>query len=108
MGESVVDVVPLVTLLSCSGMRCEALSQSLLRVIAKKRRGVMLTELVPAQVVQANFFDNQDRDRALKLMQAMDQINRRWGSGTLKFAAVGLKQQWRLRAEQRSQRYTTR
>jgi len=40
-------------------------------------------------------------------MPVVDQINTRMGVGTLKFAALGLKQRWKLRAERRSPRFTT-
>jgi len=73
-----------------------------------KKAGVMLTELVPARIIQANCFDSRDRYRALKLMEVMDQVNARMGAGTLKFAAVELKQPWRLKAEHRPGAYTTR
>lgn len=72
-----------------------------------KKAGVLLSELEPIQQRQGNFFDHQDRDRASKLMQVMDQINTRRGAGTLKFAAIGLKQSWKLKAEHRSRAYTT-
>lgn len=73
-----------------------------------KKAGVLLTELVSAQVRQTNLFDNLECDRAQKLMEVMDQVNQCWGAGTLKFAAVGLQKQWRMRTEHRSPGYTTR
>ncbi|CAA9584788.1 hypothetical protein AVDCRST_MAG81-3551 [uncultured Synechococcales cyanobacterium] len=67
-----------------------------------KKAGVLLSELVPAQVVQANFFDQRERDRSEQLVRVVDQMNTQMGAGTLKFAAAGLQQRWKLRAERRS------
>lgn len=72
-----------------------------------KKAGVLFNELMADQMRQTNLFDYLERDQAQKLMEVMDQVNQRWGAGTLKFAAVGLHQQWRMRAECRSPRYTT-
>lgn len=73
-----------------------------------KKAGVLLSELVPAQQRQADFFDHRDRDRHQQLMQVMDRINAQMGASTLKFAAVGLKQPWKPKAEHRSKAFTTR
>ena len=40
-------------------------------------------------------------------MQAVDQINQKLGIGSIKYAAVGLKQEWQTRLAYPSQRYTT-
>jgi DNA polymerase V len=40
-------------------------------------------------------------------MAVIDGINARLGSEAVRFAACGLKQRWKTRAERRSQRYTT-
>src|SRR5262245_53035821 len=73
-----------------------------------QKAGVILTALVPAHQVQTHLFDRQDRERSRRLMTAIDTINREWGSGTIRYAAVGLKPAWIMRCARRSPRYTTR
>jgi DNA polymerase V len=70
--------------------------------------GVILTALVPAHQVQPHLFDRHDRERSQKLMAAIDTINTEWGSGTIRYAAVGLRPAWIMRCTRRSPRYTTR
>jgi DNA polymerase V len=41
-------------------------------------------------------------------MAALDTINREWGSGTIRYAAVGLRPAWIMRCTRRSPRSTTR
>jgi DNA polymerase V len=74
-----------------------------------KKAGVMFNDLVPESQIQANLFDVKDRNRSVKLMSALDNINIKMGSSTLKYAAVGLRQnkRWRTVFERRSQSYTT-
>jgi len=72
------------------------------------KAGVLLADLVPANQIQTDLFDTKDRDGSKKLMQALDEINTRMGQNTLKYAASGLKQNWKTRARRRSPRYTTR
>lgn len=72
-----------------------------------KKAGVIFNHLVPVTQVQSNLFDHRDRERYEKLMKVVDKINTELGSGTLRFAATGLKKNWQMRAEQRSPRYTT-
>ena len=73
-----------------------------------QKAGVILTALVSAHQVQTHLFDQHDRERSQKLMAAIDAINREWGSGTVRYAAVGLRPGWRMRCARRSPRYTTR
>ena len=73
-----------------------------------QKAGVILTALVPAHQVQTYLFDQHDRERSQKLMTAIDTINREWGSGTIRYAAIGLKPRWVMRCAQRSPRFTTR
>jgi DNA polymerase V len=72
-----------------------------------KKAGVILTELVPAQQVQTHLFDHTDRERSQKLMAAIDAINTQWGTGTVRYAAVGLRPRWIMRSARRSPRFTT-
>ncbi|MBT4482749.1 MAG: DUF4113 domain-containing protein [Candidatus Latescibacteria bacterium] len=58
--------------------------------------------------MQADLFDTKDRDSSKRIMETLDRINARMGSGTLKYAAEGLDKPWGMRVERRSPRYTTR
>jgi DNA polymerase V len=64
--------------------------------------------LVPASRVQTHLFDRQDRERSRRLMAAIDTINTAWGTGTIRYVAVGLRPAWIMRCTRRSPRYTTR
>ncbi len=75
-----------------------------------KKVGILAADLTSARRVQGNLFDTQDeaeRNKAERLMQAMDRLNGRWGKGTVKLGAEGLEQPWQMRSERRSPRYTT-
>ena len=41
-------------------------------------------------------------------MRAVDRLNRRFGRGTVTFAAAGIRRPWKLRSAFLSPRYTTR
>jgi DNA polymerase V len=73
-----------------------------------KKAGVILTALVPAHQVQTHLFDRHDRERSKRLMAAIDAINAQWGTGTVRYAAVGVQPRWIMRCGHRSPRYTTR
>jgi DNA polymerase V len=73
-----------------------------------QKAGVIVTSLVPAHQVQTHLFDQHDRKRSQRLMAALDVINTQWGSGTVRYAAVGLRPPWITRCGRRSPRYTTR
>jgi DNA polymerase V len=73
-----------------------------------QKAGVLLTALVPVSQVQTHLFDGLDRERSKRLMAAIDTINAEWGSGMIRYAAVGLRPAWMMRCARRSPRYTTR
>jgi len=73
-----------------------------------KKAGVILTALVPAHQVQTHLFDRHDRERSQRLMAALDAINTQWGTGTVRYGAMGLQPRWIMRCVRRSPRYTTR
>ncbi len=54
-----------------------------------KRCGVTLSCIAPADGRQSALFDPVDRSRHSKAMEAMDAMNRRYGSGTVAVAAQG-------------------
>lgn len=72
-----------------------------------KKAGVMLLDLAPAGQPQHDLFSRDDDRERLQLMRALDDINRKHGRGTLRFAASGVHQDWKMRSGRRSPRYTT-
>lgn len=73
-----------------------------------KRAGIMLGGIVPQDEVQLNLFTSYSNHRRNKaLMETIDKINAQWGRSTMKFAAEGIGQDWRMRRENLSERYTT-
>lgn len=69
---------------------------------------VIAKGLSPSDEVQGSLFappvDAQKRE---KLMQTLDQLNRKLSPGAVKFGALGLKPTWQMRSDYFSQRYTT-
>lgn len=56
-----------------------------------------------------NLFDeNAPREDSAQLMKILDQLNAKGGKGTLYFAGQGIQQQWQMKREMLSPRYTTR
>jgi DNA polymerase V len=74
-----------------------------------QKAGVMLSELVPLDQCQGDLFTRAPQTtRSAKLMAAMDSINRSMGRQTVKLAAEGFRQPWKMKQENRSPSYTTR
>ncbi len=72
-----------------------------------KKAGVMLLDLAPAAIVQGDLWTAPDSARRKSLMQTIDRLNADHGRGVVRFASTGIKQEWKLRCDQRSPRYTT-
>ena len=75
------------------------------------KAGVMLLELQPCTVLQSELDlqadDSPDRRR---LMMALDELNQRYGRGTVKLASAGLlgeRRAWTMKQERRTPGYTT-
>lgn len=73
-----------------------------------KKAGVVCLDLHPTTSVQAGLFHAPDTPVRQELMASLDALNRRYGRGTVAFAATGTRKAWILRSEQRSAAYTTR
>nr|WP_318284285.1 MULTISPECIES: Y-family DNA polymerase [unclassified Methylobacterium] len=74
------------------------------------KAGVVTVDLVPLAVSQRALIGRLDRERAGRLMGAMDACNARFGRGSVVPAWVGLAQQrraWTTKFEMRTPRYTT-
>ncbi|EDR7544070.1 translesion error-prone DNA polymerase V subunit UmuC, partial [Salmonella enterica subsp. enterica serovar Grumpensis] len=74
-----------------------------------QKAGVMLGDFFSQGVAQLNLFDdNAPRAGSEKLMEVLDHLNTKDGKGTLYFAGQGIPQQWAMKREMLSPRYTTR
>ncbi|WET39022.1 translesion error-prone DNA polymerase V subunit UmuC [Citrobacter enshiensis] len=73
------------------------------------KAGVMLSDFFSQGIAQLNLFDeNAPRPNSEKLMAVLDHLNSKKGGGTLYFAGQGVQQQWQMKREMLSPRYTTR
>jgi DNA polymerase V len=86
---------------------CQAIEDIYQSGYRYKKVGILMSELVSAEQSQIALFDERDRERARRLMQTVDDINLKLGKDTIKFAAEGIKQLWKLRSQYRSPKYTT-
>ncbi len=69
----------------------------------------MLGDFFSQGVAQLNLFDdNAPRRDSEQLMTLLDQLNTKEGKGTLYVAGQGIQQQWQMKREMLSPRYTTR
>jgi len=71
-----------------------------------KKCGVILVGLVPENQAQRGLFGNGDREKAGRLMRAIDAINAKVDT-PVRFAAEGIEQPWQAKFKRRSKRYTT-
>lgn len=72
------------------------------------KAGVILSQIVPDTSIQGNLFAPLTENRQRLLMQTLDNINCSMRDDAIKYAATGLKRNWKMRQELRSKRYTTR
>ena len=76
-----------------------------------RKAGVILQELSPITLLQHHLLVPQTPEQQRRreaLMQAVDGLNRRYGSGTVQWAASGLAPAWRMRRGHLSRAATTR
>jgi hypothetical protein len=74
-----------------------------------QKAGVMLGDFFSQGIAQLNLFDdNAPRRGSENLMDVLDHLNAKDGRGTLYFAGQGIQQQWQMKHEMLSPRYTTR
>ncbi|QMU26552.1 Y-family DNA polymerase [Adhaeribacter radiodurans] len=73
-----------------------------------KKAGVLLDDISPATAVQGNIFDTIDRGKHLDLMQTLDLLTRKLGTGIVKVAKEGIEKSWKMRQDYGTPCYTTR
>jgi DNA polymerase V len=88
-----------------------AAMQGLKRIFKKnyayKKAGIILNNISDAGIVQPDLF-MQLPERNDSLMNVLDNINTRFGKGTLRSAQEGFSEQWVMKSEIKSPAYTTR
>lgn len=90
-----------------------AAAQSLLRCVYKPgfsyhKAGIFLSDIVADTERQQSILAEIDNDRRVRVMRAVDQINRRHGSRTVRPLSVSTERAWEMRRDHLSPRYTTR
>jgi DNA polymerase V len=73
-----------------------------------KKVGVIFLDIRSKTSSQLDFFASHDNIKDDELMKVLDKINASQGKGTLKFAACGVSQFWKMLSQMKSQNYTTR
>ncbi len=71
-----------------------------------KKAGIMLGEISPQDVCQSDWLEPfQSTDT--RLMNALDELNQRFGRGTVKVSTQGAFKEWQMKQERKSPNYTT-
>lgn len=71
-----------------------------------KKAGIMLGEISPQDVYQSDWLEPfQSTDT--RLMNALDELNQRFGRGTVKVSTQGAFKEWQMKQERKSPSYTT-
>ena len=70
--------------------------------------GVILDDLRDRETQPRSLFPTRDPIASRRLMAALDEVNGRFGRGTLRPLATGIERRWGTRHERLSPRYTTR
>lgn len=73
-----------------------------------RKAGVYLTELCSESAVQLTLFGAQPHGPAAQLDALVDQINRKFGTDTVRYGSMGFRQPWPARQEHKSRGFTTR
>jgi DNA polymerase V len=76
-----------------------------------QKAGVLLQDLQPVELLQHHLLaplPPEQQRRREALMAAIDGLNRRYGSGTVQWAACGLQPRWTMRRSRLSRAATTR
>ncbi len=97
-----------------TGRLIQAARQAARRIFKRgyryKKAGVMLVDFSPVGISQGDLFLESapdGTDKRSRLLTAMDSLNAQMGRGTLKFAAEGTVQPWRMQRQNLTPSYTT-
>lgn len=69
--------------------------------------GVMLAGFSPCDHSQLPMFDSENRHKMNKATEIVDLINLEFGSGTIQYAATGIRRGWKTKVEKRTPDFTT-
>lgn len=72
-----------------------------------RKAGIILSGLVPAEKLTKRMFDDGQFQKQHNLMKAVDEINRKFGKDTVRFAGVKTEGDWKMKQTRKSQSYTT-
>jgi DNA polymerase V len=73
-----------------------------------KKAGIVLSEISSKTQHQGDLLlDAEVKKGSVKLMDAIDQLNRRYGRDSVKISTQGAYQEWQMRQERKSPNYTT-
>ena len=72
-----------------------------------KKCGVILLDLVQKEGIVADLFQERPSLKSTRLMETFDEINGHFGKGTIFFAAMGTKQEWKGQSDKCSPHYTS-
>jgi DNA polymerase V len=105
-------LIPLAELSNDTRQFCRAALHGLRQIYrsgyAYQKAGVMLSQIIPAADRPNTLFDDAAaRQKSQALMTALDRINNRMGSGTVKLLGEGTDTRWAMRRQNVSKRYTT-
>jgi len=74
-----------------------------------KKAGVILNLISDKPTAQQSLFEDiETKGKSANLMKAVDQINTRFGNAVIISSAMGTKQEWQMRSDNKSPNYTTR
>lgn len=86
----------------------DALDRVFLAGFSYSKAEVMLLSLCQPGQYTDDLFSSSQPAEATRVMAVLDEINGRWGSGTLRSASVPTNPAWGMRRDMMSQSYTTR
>ena len=70
--------------------------------------GVMLLNITDAKNEQYSLYKFEDYNKSDTVMESLDSVNGKFGSGSLFFGAQGIHKNWKMRADRKSGSYTTK
>lgn len=99
--------IPLVTPTS-NAMRLQSAADCALQIIFRegflyKKAGVMVSEICDATYHQGDMFASEDQDT--NLMMVMDELNKKYGKGTLRVSLDGSTNSWAMKQQNKSPNY---
>lgn len=82
------------------------------RAYEYKKAAVILSDLSPESLRRVSVWeddvDERGRERSVRLSQLLDEVNTRFGRGTLHIGSTGTKLAWSMKRERVTPHYTTR